>query len=251
MNYRPLFFVLFILAFSACKSKNHLHKIEGKQINVSDSITADQRIEAFIKPYRERVEKDLDSVLGYSVETLSKSDGEYNTAIGNMLADAVYAEVNPVFQKRTGKTIDFVLLNHGGIRAIISKGNITTRTAFEVMPFENSIFVAELKGPQIKELIDYLVFEKRAHPISQLKIVLNADGSLKEAISNGKPLDHTQNYFVATNDYLLSGGDRMNFFKANDSVYDLNYKVRNVLLDYFKKIDTLRPRIDDRFIKLK
>ncbi|TXD85166.1 hypothetical protein ESY86_01070 [Subsaximicrobium wynnwilliamsii] len=251
MNYRPLFFVLFILAFSACKTKNHLHKIEGKQINVSDSIAADQRIEAFIKPYRERVEKDLDSVLAYSVATLSKSDGEYNTAIGNMMADAVYEEVNPVFQKRTGKSIDFVLLNHGGIRAIISKGEITTRTAFEVMPFENSIFVAELKGDQIKELIDYLVIEKRAHPISQLKIVLNADGSLKETSSKEKPLNYTKSYFVATNDYLLSGGDRMNFFKVNDSVYDLNYKVRNVLLDYFKKTDTLRPRIDDRFIKIK
>jgi hypothetical protein len=31
----------------------------------------------------------------------------------------------------------------------------------------------------------------------------------------------------------------------------LNYKVRNVLLDYFSIHDTLSPKADQRFIKLK
>ena len=58
-------------------------------------------------------------------------------------------------------------------------------------------------------------------------------------------------YYVATNDYLFKGGDRMDFFKKSDTLYDLNYKIRNVLLDYFSKNDTLNPTIDQRFIKLK
>ena len=43
----------------------------------------------------------------------------------------------------------------------------------------------------------------------------------------------------------------MDFFKKSDTLYDLNYKIRNVLLDYFSKNDTLNPTIDQRFIKLK
>ncbi len=43
----------------------------------------------------------------------------------------------------------------------------------------------------------------------------------------------------------------MDFCKTNDSLYVLDYKVRNVLIDYFSKIDTLNPVIDNRFIKLK
>ncbi|HMC02386.1 MAG TPA: hypothetical protein VKN14_15205, partial [Flavobacteriaceae bacterium] len=61
----------------------------------------------------------------------------------------------------------------------------------------------------------------------------------------------TKTYYVATNDYLYSGGDNMTFFKPNDSLYDLNYKIRNALIDYFKKTDTIKPVIDDRFIQIK
>nr|WP_321236574.1 5'-nucleotidase [uncultured Psychroserpens sp.] len=251
MNYKHFFFFFCLIILSSCKQEVHLHKIEGQQINISDSLQTDQSIESFIKPYREHVNANLDSVLAYAVETYSKSDGEYNTAIGNMMADAVYEQSNPVFKTRTGEDIDFVLLNHGGIRAIISKGNVTTRTAYEVMPFDNSTVVVKLKGAQVKELIDYLVKAKRAHPISRLNIVLDTDGNFKSAGLNSNPIDFNKTYNVATNDYLYNGGDRMNFFKTNDSLYVLDYKIRNVLIDYFKKIDTLNPVIDNRFIQLK
>lgn len=239
-----------ILTLLACQQNAYLTKIEGKQINISDTIAIDQNIDAFIKPYRENVKKNLDSVLTYSAETYSKSTGDLNTALGNMMADAVYKESNPIFNSRTGKNIDMVLLNHGGIRSIISKGNVTARTAYEVMPFENEVVVVELKGEQVKELIDYLSKSKRAHPISGLQIILDADENLKSSSINGTPLDLEKTYFVATNDYLYNGGDQMNFFKTNDSLYVLDYKIRNLLIDYFTKIDTLKPKIDERFIQL-
>ncbi|WP_298903944.1 5'-nucleotidase C-terminal domain-containing protein [uncultured Psychroserpens sp.] len=251
MNYKHFILLICLVTLSSCKQDSYLNKIEGKQINISDSLQPDKTIEAFIKPYREHVNANLDSVLAYAVNTLSKSDGEYNTAIGNMMADAVFEQANPIFKSRTGHDIDMVLLNHGGIRAIISKGNVTSRTAYEVMPFDNSVVVVELKGQQVKELLDYLVRAKRAHPISKLKITLDKDTLLQSAFINDKPIDLNTSYFVATNDYLYNGGDRMNFFKTNDSLYVLDYKVRNVLIDYFSETDTLRPVIDDRFIQLK
>ncbi|MEM5566450.1 5'-nucleotidase [Psychroserpens sp. AS72] len=252
MNYKQLILLFSILILSACKKQDvYLNKIEGKQINISDSLEINKNVEDFIKPYREHVNANLDSVLAYAVDTYSKSDGDYNTAIGNMMADAVYEQSNPVFKSRTGEDIDFVLLNHGGIRSIISKGNITTRTAYEVMPFDNSTVVVKLKGAQVKELIEYLSKAKRAHPISQLNIVLDVDGNIKSTSLHGKPLDFSKTFNVATNDYLYNGGDHMDFFKTNDSLYVLDYKIRNVLIDYFTKIDTLKPVIDNRFIQLK
>ena len=80
---------------------------------------------------------------------------------------------------------------------------------------------------------------------------MDADGNLKSATLRGKPLDFSKTYHVATNDYLFNGGDRMDFFKTNDSLYVLDYKIRNVLIDYFKSTDTINPVIDDRFIQLK
>ena len=240
-----------MFSLMACHQNVYLNKIESEQINISDSLALDQNIENFIKPYRNHVNKNLDRILAYAVDTYTKSEGGYNTAIGNMMADAVYEEANPIFKSRTGKAIDFVLLNHGGIRGIISKGNVTTRTAYDVMPFDNAVVVVALKGIQIKELLNYLAEAKRAHPISKLKVVLNNKGEFDSASLNNNPLDYSRTYYVATNDYLYNGGDRMNFFKTNDSLYTLDYKVRNVLIDYFTKIDTLRPVADDRFIQLK
>jgi len=250
MSHKPFYILVIICCFLGCKENNNLTRIEGQRISISDSIQPNQKIETYIKPFRERIEKDLDSVLAYAVDNYSKTDGHLNTAIGNLMADAVYSEANPIFIKRSSKAIDLVLLNHGGIRASISQGNVTTRTAFEVMPFENSVYVVALRGTQVQELVYYLSNAKRAHPIYGLKLVLNEDFTIESALINGKPIDNERLYYVATSDYLFNGGDNMIFFKANDTVYDLNYKIRNVLIDYFKKTDTISPVIDDRFIQL-
>lgn len=251
MNYKFLSIVFGLFLIMSCKTNTVYNKIEGRQIAITDTLPSDQGIEAFIKPYREHVDSDLDHTISYAKATYSKSDGYLNTALGNFMADALYDQSNPVFKSRSGKDIDFVLLNHGGIRSIISKGNITTRTAYEVMPFENALVVAKLEGAQIKELLDYLAQVKRAHPISKLKIVLDAAGNLKDASIKGQAIDYSKSYYVLTNDYLLNGGDRMDFFKKRDTVYVLDYKIRNAMIDYFKKTDTINPVRDDRFTQLK
>jgi len=233
----------------SCREEMHLERIEGKRLEINDSIAGVSKIEDFIKPFREHVNKNLDSVLAFSVDTYSKTDGDLNTAIGNLMADAVLQEANPVFESRTGNKIDLVLLNHGGIRAILSKGNITTRTAYEIMPFENSVVVTELKGTHVKELVAYLQKAKRAHPISGLTIKLDNNYELIEAKVNGELIDDNKTYYVATNDYLYSGGDSMAFFQKSDTLHILDYKIRNVLIDYFSKKDTINPVIDNRFIK--
>ena len=144
-----------------------------------------------------------------------------------------------------------VILNHGGIRSIISKGDIKTRTAYELMPFENSIVVVALKGSQIDILTYYLSQNKKAHPVSKLQLTIDENFNIVESSINGNIIESNKTYYVATNDFLYNGGDDMNFFKPNDSLYVLNYKVRSALIDHFKRIDTLTPTIDNRFIQIK
>lgn len=252
MKFYKIVFLLFLISFSSCKDDQfQLKKIEGKQIPISDSLNARGDIEDFIKPYRTHVNAELDSVIAYSANTYSKKDGELNTAIGNLFADVILEQSNPVFKTRTGKNIDMVLVNHGGIRSIISKGDITIRTAYELMPFENSIVVVGLKGTSINKLIEYLTIAKRAHPISGLTLVVDNNFNVKEALINGEAIDNNKTYYVATNDYLYNGGDSMTFFQPNEGLEILNYKIRNALLDYFKKTDTINPVIDNRFIQTK
>lgn len=252
MRFTYFFFLLYFFTFTACKQqKIGPTKIVGDKIEINDSLSIDSEIEAFIKPYRIHIQKDLDSVLAYSIDTYSKTDGQFNTAIGNFMADAVYTQANPVFKARTKNSIDFVLLNYGGIRSIISKGNITARTAYKVMPFENSIVVAGLKGDKIKNIVDYIVSSKRAVPFSsQLKLKIDKDYNILSVTINDNTIDSTKTYYVATSDYTYNMGDNMTFFKPNEGVTFLDYKIRKALIDNFKKIDTLKPVIDDRYIQI-
>lgn len=250
-NYFLTSLSLFLLLFlSNCKKNTtkSLAKITGTQIQITDSIPENDNIKQFVAPYKDHIDKDLNTVLSYAPKEYSKNDGNLNSSIGNLMADLVLEQANPVFKKRSGKTIDMVLLNHGGIRAIIPKGNVTPKTAYSVMPFENNIVVAALKGSTIDSLITYLQKSKRAHPISGLQLVLNKDYAIKKVSINNKKVEKNNIYYVATSDYLFNGGDKMAFFKKSDTLYDLNYKIRNAMIDYFKKHDTIKAQIDDRFI---
>ena len=41
----------------------------------------------------------------------------------------------------------------------------------------------------------------------------------------------------------------MTFFQPNAGLFVLDYKIRNILIDNFKKKDTLNPKRDNRFIQ--
>ncbi len=246
-------FVVFvtIINLSSCKQGPiSLTSIHGQQLSIDSTITDVGTIKDFIAPYNKRVNTILDSTLAYAPYTISKMDGTYNTTAGNLMADIMLAEANPIFKKRTGKDIDFVLMNHGGIRASISKGNVSSRTAYQVMPFENNISVVELNGASVLELVAYLIKSKRAHPLAGIQIILNKDASVNSISIHGKPLDKNGHYNVATSDYLVSGGDDMVFFKNGLSFTALDYKIRNAMIDYFSKVDTLSPKVDNRYYKL-
>ncbi|MEX0315996.1 MAG: 5'-nucleotidase C-terminal domain-containing protein, partial [Allomuricauda sp.] len=139
----------------------------------------------------------------------------------------------------------------GGIRSIISEGNVSARNAFEIMPFENYISVVELSGSEVRKLITFLTNATRIHPIAGMQIVLNNMGGLESVDIHGSPFDETRNYYVATSDYLVQGGPSIGFFNDMVSVTDTGYLVRNAIIDHFKKIDTVKASVDDRFIQLK
>tara|TARA_B100000959_G_scaffold92481_1_gene98246 strand:+ start:1573 stop:2319 length:747 start_codon:yes stop_codon:yes gene_type:complete len=239
-----ILFLLF-LTVENCEPK---YILSGNKIEINKDINDDGEVIDFIKPYKKNIDKHMDSVLSYAPIDYDKKNGLLNTAIGNMMADVTLNLSNPIYKARTNKNIDFVLLNHGGIRSMISKGDITLRTAYKVMPFENSVVVCELNGEDVYELINYLTLNKKAHPISGINIVLDKNYNLMEAKINGKRIEKNKIYSVATSDYLLNGGDKMTFFSKSKKNTTLDYKIRNVLIDYFKEVDTVAFKIDNRFV---
>ena len=244
------FFKLFVIIItvltvvSCAKPQYQLTKIEGKRIPIAKSVQETPEIDKYISPYRNHINADLSEILAYNPETLDKNNGKWQSPLGNLMADVSLKAGQKVFQLREKKSISICILNSGGIRSILPKGNVSPRTAFEIMPFENSLVVIALKGEQIQELVDYFIATKKSHPLAGLTFTIAKDASAKNILVQGQALDINTIYYVATNDYLANGGDNMNFFKKGIQKYHLDYKIRTILIDYFKEVDTI-PVIND------
>ena len=66
------------------------------------------------------------------------------------------------------------------------------------MPFENSAIVVGLKGEQILEMVQYIITEKKPHPLKGLTFTIGKDNQPKEILVNGQPLENTKTYYVVT-----------------------------------------------------
>ena len=106
----------------------------------------------------ERIKKEAtqsgDYVIGYSEVDLSINDlnGErivrnQEANIGNLVADA--------FRVCTGS--DVVMINGGGIRADIKKGEITYNDVYNVLPFGDDVYTATLTGQQLLDAVEFSV----------------------------------------------------------------------------------------------
>jgi len=240
-------FFAFLLVISCKNNTDQLVKIEGKLLPITEKLASDSSIVKTYLPYKYKMEKEMNAVLSYTPKDLIATDGKLESSLGNLLADLCYQKGNFVFEKRTSKNIDFAMFNFNGIRAGIPKGNVTMQHAFNLMPFENNLVVVELSTIKLKELIQYLITQKKAHPLSkQVRLRITKNGY--NFSINRKPIKNNKTYYILTSDYLQHGGDHMDFFKNPVHLYALDYKMRSAIIDYFKETDTLKSKLDGRFV---
>lgn len=248
MKFNYFFLCSLLFMWVSCDSnKKHLSKISAKTIQIDSAIIADSDITKVIRPYKVKLSLEMDKILCYTPVDFVKYDGILQSSLGNLMADLSYEIANPIFKKLTNSNIDFVFFNYGGIRAIIPKGDVTTEVAYKLMPFDNQLVVTTLSGEKIIELVNYFIKSKRAHPLSkQVNLTIKEDEYFLKI--NEKPFDKNRTYTVLTSDYLQNGGDNMMFFKDPQKLTNLNLKVREAIIQYFTKIDTLKVVLDNRII---
>jgi 5'-nucleotidase len=239
---------LFLLVISSCqKSEKQLVKITAKNIAIDNTIKASEEIVRVINPYKKIITSEMQEVLCFSPQKTVINDGNMQSSLGNLMADMCFEMANPIFKEKTNESIDFVLFNNGGIRASLPAGKITKEHAFKLMPFDNELVVVNLTGEKVLELTNYFIKNKKAHPVSK-SIQLTIGENYNHLKIKGETFDKNKSYNVLTTDYLQGGGDKMNFFKNPKQLTLLDYKMRDAIIDYFRKKDTLHSATDNRII---
>ena len=230
MNFRK-HTIYIALLLVACSPTYIIQSHDNDLIAVSSSV--DSAIINIIAPYQFGIEGQMSEVLTYTKNDLEK--GRPQSTIGNFVTDLCldYAEA------------DICVMNNGGLRTSINKGKITRGKLYELMPFENELVILNLNQDDYLELLNYIA-KRGGEPFSGLTIVIDKDGKI---ISNSWPVDfeNGEKVRVLTSDYLANGGDNMNFFH-NKEQKKLGIKLRDVIIDYCSKKDTIFAELDNRII---
>ncbi len=242
-----ILFLILVLYFGCKESIYQATKISSETLEINSTIQQDSSIIKAYLPFKDKMTQKITEVLTYAPATLDRNDGILQSSLGNLIADLSYQKANELFKKETGKSVDFFISNFGGIRATIAKGNVTVSNVFELMPFDNTLVVAELSAEKTEALFAFLINKNIAHPLSkEVKIVVN--NYQYQVHINDKPIQQNKTYFVATSNYLQNGGDGMNFFADPKSLYDSNFLIREAITAYFTDKDTLISRVDNRIV---
>lgn len=232
---KKLFTYLSILHISIVFSCHQPIKYVGKKssLNIDSTTVEHLATQELIAPYKTKLDEEMNEVLVISAEEFPKERGKTETKLGNLVAD-LSIEITKDYYK---DDVDFCLLNFGGLRTSLPKGDITRGKIFELMPFENELVVLELDGKAYDKIIKYLISSPQ--PISgnlSVKQTKNPnDRSLK--IDNvyyniAKSYRDNGNIKILTTDYLASGGDKMVFF-ANPIKYEkVGIKLRDAIIKY-------------------
>ena len=185
------------------------------------------------------------------------------TALGNLITDLMQA---------TAKTSDNAVAafsNGGGLRAAIAQGDVTFGQALTVLPFGNTLFVMDLTGQDVIDLMEASVGKVGGGGFLQLSKDLRIS-YCAEATSCANPLKtggrvtaiqiagasvvSSKTYRLATNNFTAGGGDGYDVLKnaclrSGNYCRDTGIVLLDLLVTRLKTGTALSAQLDGRITR--
>ena len=237
--------VLVMLVLVSCRGRMPVTDIHTEaNLSIHPGMQEDVAVNKVINPYRQALEGQMNSKISHTSSDLTKTGD--NSSLGNLLADYTFDAAQEYARKNHLPDIDAALINIGGIRSTIGKGDILLRHLFEIMPFENELVIVKLNGSDLNHLFGYYLKSQKNDPVSRMCIETE-QGRISRALINGQEVDPNREYYIATSDYLALGGDNMTFF-TKGKLINTGEKLRDLYIQKFKEHPEVMPPDDVRLI---
>lgn len=227
---RPFYFLSMLLALSACqRAPMHIKNSESIAIFMDSTwnVAQDTAYTTSLKPIKTQMEQELNIVIGLAPETMTATKPE--SLLSNWTADALRLSASQI----TGKSVDIGIVNMGGLRCDWPAGNITRRSVFELMPFDNEMSILTLKGETLTALCNCFA-QVGGQGVSGLRMNIRK-GKAQDITIGGKPLNPQEQYTVATSDYLAFGNDHMEPLANYTNRYDTGKRIRDIFIDFIEQ----------------
>jgi hypothetical protein len=253
----------------------------GRYLSVPMSTAEDPAIKAIVDPYVAALATYNNKVVGQTtvpIDALQAFTQETNAA--NLQADASVYELN-----QHGITPDFHLSGAMTNRAVATTGpypvTLKVSDMFSLMPYENSLVVLNMNGPQLKAVLErayrnyyyykYVPGYGGYSYYTTCMLDINAGGKITYNDLYPAPYDPAKEYVVSlefdgqqvnfddaatyykvsTVNYLAAGSCNFNdggvsLWPLNQIANDTQYYVRDAVIDYTTAMGTVSPAIEGR-----
>lgn len=237
MKKKYLLFLIFYICI-CCRlaaQKWHVAKSSGQRIEVTKELDCRDAIQDavdFLKPYKAKVDSCIGPIVGESAIYMDVNRPE--CLLSNWAADVLLAASKRIDGKRQ-KAADFAVVNIGGLRNAMPKGQVTVGDIMEIAPFENRLAILTLSGEKVLELFQqFSIFggEGVSHGV---ELVYDSTQVLQSATLYGKAIKKEKFYRIATLDYLAEGNDNMLAFKDATSRISTKMLVRDIYTDFIRQ----------------
>ncbi len=189
-------------------------------------IKPDQKLIDFLTPYQQKANTELDSgTIGIAKDDFSgnrKPTRSEQTALGQLLLKAQAFVTNA----------DVSIIQSGGIRASLEKGDVTYRDILSIHPFGTAIVTVTLTGKELKKYLQQIL---QHNPGSGgYPQLFNLTFKKQKIYVKGKLIKDSQTYKISINSYIASGGDKYPILDKHHSYVNSGLNLAKALEMYIK-----------------
>lgn len=219
----------------------------------------------------EKIAKYKKPIDAFANEVLGTATVDFGTRNDDPAVMPPFAQVEAAIMLDYAKQSDgahVAVVNAGGVRNPLAKGEVTYGDVNTTLPFENTLAVVDVTGSELLEALDNGMTAAGGKSTGSVPHVagitlhycmkqpcINAlrqpEGVVTEITIDGKPLDMSAHYRVATNNYMASGGDFYDAFKRacerpQGYCRDSGTLVKDVVADWLRVHKVVSPVAENR-----
>lgn len=206
-------------------------RIRGTPVAWADAVPPDTALVRLVERAATEIGPQVSRPVAEAAEAIERGAGE--NPLGRLIADA----------QRWKAGAQIALMNAGGVRAPLRAGTVTWGDLYQVHPFGNMIVVLELRGSDLREVLEHAV-RGDAEDAHVSGIVVEYDAGRAPGaritsirLADGSPFRDDATYRVAVNDFLASGaGDGYAPFARATRETPTGLTDLDVLIEYIQQL---------------
>lgn len=165
----------------------------------------DPKLAKYVDKKRRQMEKQMQVVVAHSDAELESYAPE--SPLSNFLTDILLEESSKYIKDTVFSNIDLSMLNFGGIRTSMPKGDVTIGDLYRITPFDNYLTFIVLKGSELRKALGRFTDQFNA-PYSGATLVYT-NNKPSQILVQGNPIDDNRLYKLVTLNFISDGGDHL------------------------------------------